>query len=240
MELSDLHVKIFADGADLAGILRLAENPLVKGFTTNPSLMRKAGVTNYTQFAHQVLDKITDRPISFEVFSDELDEMEKQARMLNGWADNVYVKIPVTNSRAEPTAPLIHKLSQEGVKLNITALLTPDPDQVRTVSDALKGGAPSVVSVFAGRIADTGVDPLPIMQESLAILKDCPTAELLWASCREVFNIFQAYAMNCHIITVTHDILGNLGVVGKDLTTYSAELIKIFAQDAQASGFRIE
>jgi transaldolase len=238
MELSNLHVKIFADGADLAGILRLAENPLVKGFTTNPSLMRKAGVTNYTQFAHQVLEKITDRPISFEVFSDEPQEMEKQARMLNAWADNVYVKIPVTNSRAESTAPLVHKLSQEGIKLNITAILT--PEQVRTVSEALKGGAPSVVSVFAGRIADTGVDPLPIMKEALAILEDCPSAELLWASCREVFNIFQADAMNCHIITVTHDILGSLGVVGKDLTAYSAQLIKVFAEDAKASGFRIE
>jgi transaldolase len=239
MELSDLRVKIFADGADLAGILRLAENPLVKGFTTNPSLMRKAGVTNYTQFAHQVLEQITDRPISFEVFSDEPQEMEKQARMLNGWADNIYVKIPVTNSRAESTAPLVHKLSHEGIKLNITAILT--PEQVRVVGNALKGGAPSVVSVFAGRIADTGVDPLPIMREALAILaEDCPSAELLWASCREVLNIFQADAMNCHIITVTHDILGSLGVVGRDLTAYSAQLIKVFAEDAQASGFRIE
>ncbi len=238
MDLSSLRVKIYADGADLAGILRLAENPLVKGFTTNPSLMRKAGVTDYTRFAHEMLEKITDRPISFEIFSDEPDEMEKQARILNGWADNVYVKIPVTNSRAESSAPLIRKLTQEGIKLNITAILT--PEQVRVVSDALKGGAPSVVSVFAGRIADTGVDPLPIMKEALEILKDCPSAELLWASCREVFNIFQADAMHCHIITVTHDVLGSLSVVGKDLTTYSAELIKVFAQDAQASGFKVE
>jgi transaldolase len=238
MELSNLHVKIFADGADLNGILRLAQNPLVKGFTTNPSLMRKAGVSNYTQFAHQLLDAIQDRPISFEVFSDELDEMEVQARKLTQWADNVYVKIPVTNSRAESTAPLIHKLSQEGIKLNITAMLT--PAQVQTVANALKGGAPSVVSVFAGRIADTGVDPLPIMQESLQILKDCPSAELLWASCREVFNIFQADTIGCHIITVTHEVLGSLGVVGKDLTSYSAELIKVFYNDAQASGFKIE
>jgi len=237
MEMTDLHVKIFADGADLAGILRLAQNPLVKGFTTNPTLMRKAGVTDYPQFAHQLLDAITDRPISFEVFSDELDEMEKQARILNSWADNIYVKIPVTNSRAESTALLVHKLSHEGVKLNITALTT--PEHVRTVGAALKGGAPSIVSVFAGRIADTGVDPLPIMQESLAILEGCPSAELLWASCREVFNIFQADAINCHIITVTHEVLGSLGVVGKDLTTYSTELIKVFYQDAQASDFHI-
>lgn len=188
MQLSDLRVKIFADGADLNGILRLAQNPLVQGFTTNPSLMRKAGVTDYTRFAHQVLEAITDRPISFEVFSDELDEMEAQARKLKGWGENVYVKIPVTNSRGESTAPLIRKLTVEGVKLNITSLLT--PDHVRTISAALNGGAPSVVSVFAGRIADTGVDPLPIMQESLEILKETPTAELLWASCREVFNIF--------------------------------------------------
>ncbi|MCA0458807.1 MAG: transaldolase [Chloroflexi bacterium] len=238
MQLSDLQVKIFADGADLNGILRLAQNPLVQGFTTNPSLMRKAGVTDYTRFAHQVLEAITDRPISFEVFSDELDEMEAQARKLKGWGENVYVKIPVTNSRGESTAPLIRKLTGEGVKLNITALLT--PDHVRTISAALKGGAPSVVSVFAGRIADTGVDPLPIMQESLDILKETPTAELLWASCREVFNIFQADTMGCHIITVTHDILGSLGVVGKDLTTYSIELIKVFYNDAQASGFKVE
>ncbi|MBA3871937.1 MAG: transaldolase [Anaerolineae bacterium] len=237
MDLSSLRVKIFADGADLDGILRVAQNPLVKGFTTNPSLMRKAGVSDYTQFAHQLLDAITDRPISFEVFSDELDEMEKQARILNSWADNIYVKIPVTNSRAESTDSLVHKLSYEGVKLNITALTT--ADHVRTVSEALRGGAPSIVSVFAGRIADTGVDPLPIMRESLAILEDCPTAELLWASCREVFNIFQADAINCHIITVTHDVLSSLSVVGKDLTTYSTELIKVFYQDAQASGFKI-
>ncbi|MEP6986256.1 MAG: transaldolase [Chloroflexota bacterium] len=237
MDLSSLRVKIFADGADLASILRVAQNPLVKGFTTNPSLMRKAGVSDYTQFAHQLLDAITDRPISFEVFSDELDEMEKQARILNSWADNIYVKIPVTNSRDESTDSLVHKLSHEGVKLNITALTT--ADHVRTVSEALRGGAPSIVSVFAGRIADTGVDPLPIMRESLAILEDCPTAELLWASCREVFNIFQADAINCHIITVTHDVLGSLSVVGKELTTYSTVLIKVFYQDAQASGFMI-
>lgn len=237
MEVSDLRIKIFADGADLSAILKLSENPLIKGFTTNPTLMRKAGISDYAGFAHEVLQHITDRPISFEVFSDEFDEMERQALIINSWADNVYVKIPITNTRAESAAPLIHKLSHQGLKLNITAMTT--LDQVRTVAEAVRGGAPSFISVFAGRIADTGCDPLPIMQESLTILKDSPAAELLWASPRELLNIVQADAMGCPIITVTPELLAKLGTLGKDLETFSLDTVKMFYHDAQAAGFNI-
>jgi transaldolase len=237
MKLSDLRIKIFADGADLAAMVKLAENPLIKGFTTNPTLMRKAGITDYANFAREVLNRITDRPISFEVFSDEFDDMERQAYIINSWADNVYVKIPITNTRAETAAPLIHKLSHQGLKLNITAMTT--LEQVKEVSDAVRGGAPSFISVFAGRVADTGCDPLPIMKESLNILKSSPGAELLWASPREVLNIVQADTMNCPIITVTHDLLAKLGTLGKDLQVFSLDTVKMFYQDAQAAGFHI-
>ncbi len=237
MDSSSLRIKIFADGADLAAMVKLAENPLIKGFTTNPTLMRKAGISDYAGFAHQVLQAITDRPISFEVFSDEFDEMERQALIINSWADNVYVKIPVTNTRAESAAPLIKKLSHQGLKLNITAMTT--LDQVREVGDAVRGGAPSFISVFAGRIADTGCDPLPIMKESLEILKTSPDAELLWASPRELLNIVQADAMGCPIITVTNDLLAKLGTLGKDLAVFSLDTVKMFYRDAEAAGFQI-
>ncbi|MBA3872817.1 MAG: transaldolase [Anaerolineae bacterium] len=237
MDFSQLRIKIFADGADLASITKLAQNPLIKGFTTNPTLMRKAGITDYAGFAQAVLRLITDRPISFEVFSDEFEDMERQALIINSWAENVYVKIPITNTRAESAVPLIHKLSQQGLKLNITAMTT--LDQVKAVGEAVRGGAPSFISVFAGRIADTGCDPLPMMIESLNILKGSPGAELLWASPRELLNIVQADAIGCPIITVTHDLLAKLGTLGKDLEAFSLDTVKMFYQDAQAAGFHI-
>ncbi|MEP6988010.1 MAG: transaldolase [Chloroflexota bacterium] len=237
MDFSQLRIKIFADGADLASITKLAQNPLIKGFTTNPTLMRKAGISDYTGFAQAVLRLITDRPISFEVFSDEFEDMERQALIINSWAENVYVKIPITNTRAESAVPLIHKLSQQGLKLNITAMTT--LDQVKAVGEAVRGGAPSFISVFAGRIADTGCDPLPMMSESLHILKSSPGAELLWASPRELLNIVQADAIGCPIITVTHDLLAKLGTLGKDLEAFSLDTVKMFYQDAQAAGFHI-
>ena len=237
MEASDLRIKIFADGADIAAMLKLAENPLIKGFTTNPTLMRKAGISDYAGFAKEVVRQITDRPISFEVFSDEFDAMEHQALIINSWAENVYVKIPITNTRAESAAPLIHKLSHQGLKLNITAMTT--LEQVKEVGDAVRGGAPSFISVFAGRIADTGCDPLPIMKDSLNILNSSPGAELLWASPREVLNIVQADAIGCPIITVTPDLLAKLGTLGKDLKDFSLDTVKMFYRDAQAAGFQI-
>lgn len=237
MEVSDLRIKIFADGADLAAMVKLAENPLIKGFTTNPTLMRKAGISDYADFARQVLQTITDIPVSFEVFSDEFDEMERQAQIINSWANNVYIKIPVTNTRAESATPLIHKLSHQGLKLNITAMTT--LTQVREVGDAVQGGASAFISVFAGRIADTGRDPLPIMKEALAILKDSPSAELLWASPRELLNIVQADAIGCPIITVTHDLLAKIGTLGKNLQAFSLDTVKMFYHDAQAAGFQI-
>ena len=236
--LADLKVKLFADGADKAGILEMYRKPFVKGFTTNPTLMRKAGVTNYRAFAHEILAEIPDRPISFEVFSDEFDEMERQAREIATWGDNVYVKIPVSNTRAEPAYDLVRTLSHEGVKVNVTAMMT--LDQVRAVGDALKGGAPANVSVFAGRIADTGVDPVPVMAESVRILSDVPNAELIWASPRELLNVFQADAVGCHIITATNDILKKLDLIGKDLSDYSLDTVKMFFNDARAAGFALD
>lgn len=237
MRLTDLNVKIFADGAELQGMSDLYRLPHIKGFTTNPTLMHKAGITDYRAFAHQVLDAIPDRPISFEVFSDEFDEMERQCRDIATWGPNVYVKIPVTNTRREPAYDLIHRLSHAKVKLNVTAIMT--LEQVREVVNALKGGAPSNVSVFAGRIADTGRDPLPIMSEAIEILSAEPAAELIWASPRELLNIFQADEIGCHIITVTHDILKKLSLVGKDLGEYSLDTVKMFYNDAQKAGFRL-
>ena len=238
MNLSALRTKIFGDGAELDGMLALYRQPYIKGFTTNPTLMRKAGITDYRAFARQVVDAIPDRPISFEVFSDEFAEMERQALEIATWGEHVYVKIPVTNTRREPAFDLIHRLSHRGVRLNVTAIMT--LDQVRSVVDALTGGAPSNVSVFAGRIADTGRDPVPLMAEAVSILKQEPSAELIWASPRELLNIFHADAIGCHIITVTHDILKKLSLVGKSLDDYSLETVKMFYDDASAAGFSLE
>jgi transaldolase len=233
--VDELKVKIFADGADLAGMLEMYAKPYIKGFTTNPTLMHKAGLKDYKAFAKEVLARIADRPISFEVFSDEFAEMERQAREIATWGENVYVKVPVTNTRREPAYELVQRLSHEGVKLNITALMT--LDQVRAVTDAVRRGAHSCISVFAGRIADTGVDPVPLMTEALAIMRDAQNAELIWASPRELLNIFQADAIGCHIITVTNDILKKLALVGKDLSDYSLETVKMFHEDGQRAGF---
>jgi transaldolase len=236
--LDSLKVKIFADGADKAGILSLYANPLIQGLTTNPTLMRKAGIHNYEAFAKEILQSVTSKPISFEVFSDEFREMRRQALKIAAWQENVYVKIPITNTRSESALPLVRELAQEGVKLNITAILT--LDQVRGVAEALNPGVPSIVSVFAGRIADTGVDPMPEMRQSLTLLTGQPKAELLWASVREVLNIFQAEECGCHVVTVPHDILGKaLKLVGVGLEALSLDTVKMFAQDAQAAGFSL-
>ncbi len=236
--LKDLQVKIFADGADKAGMLKLNADPLIQGLTTNPSLMRKAGLTDFEAFARDILQTITVKPLSLEVFSDEFPEMKRQGLKINGWANNVYVKIPITNSRGESALPLIKELASEGVKLNVTALLT--LDQVQGVANALHAQAPAVVSVFAGRIADTGVDPVGIMTESKKILAGLPQAELLWASVREVLNIFQANDCGSHIVTVPHDILAKgVKMCGMDLGELSLDTVKMFAADAAAAGFKL-
>jgi transaldolase len=236
--LQQLKVKIFADGADKAGILSLNANPLIQGMTTNPTLMRKAGIANYEAFAKEILQSVTTKPISFEVFSDEFPEMKRQALKIAAWAKNVFVKIPITNTRNESSLPLVRELAREGVQLNITAILT--LDQVRGVSEALNPAVSSVVSVFAGRIADTGVDPGPIMRASGALLHNQPKAELLWASVREVLNIFQADACGCRIVTVPHDILNKaIKMAGTDLAALSLDTVKMFAADAQAAGFLV-
>ena len=237
MKLTDLRTKIFADGAELDSMLKMYREPHIRGFTTNPTLMRKAGITDYRAFARQVLAAIPDRPISFEVFSDEFSDMERQAREIATWGEHVYVKIPITNTRREPAHALVHRLSHAGVKLNVTAVMT--LEQVQGVVEALKGGAPSNVSVFAGRVADTGRDPVPLMKAALDILTAEPTAELIWASPRELLNVFQAHEIGCHIITVTNDILKKLSMVGKDLSDYSLETVKMFYDDARAAGFQI-
>jgi len=234
---NDLRVKLFADGADKAAMLDLYRNPLIKGFTTNPTLMRKAGIADYEAFARDILSEIRDRPISLEVFADEFGEMERQARLIAAWGENVYVKIPVTNTRREPATNLIHRLSHEGIRLNITALLT--LDQVRCVAAALAGGAPSNVSVFAGRIADTGRDPVPLMAKAVEILSAHGGMELIWASPRELLNIFQADSIGCHIITATPEVLQKLVLVGKDLDEYSLDTVKMFHSDAMKSGFKV-
>ena len=235
--IKKLNIKLFADGADLAGIKEMAANPLVKGFTTNPTLMRKAGVAGYKAFALEALNIIGDRPISFEVFADEFNEMETQARAIASWGDNVYVKIPVTNTKGELSGALIEQLSHSGVKLNITALLT--LEQVKAVTERLAPETPAIISVFAGRIADTGRDPVPIMAEAVQIMKTKPKAELIWASPRELLNVFQADSVGCHIITATNDILKKLSLVGKDLDAYSLETVKMFYNDAQTAGYNI-
>ena len=237
MVSSTLRVKIFADGADRAGMLDMYRHPLVKGFTTNPTLMRKAGVADYRAFAHDILREIPDRPISFEVFSDDFGEMERQAREIARWGDNVYVKIPVTNTLGESSEAVIRTLARAEVKLNVTALLA--LDQVRVVGAALGGGPPACVSVFAGRVADTGRDPVPLMAAAVELLRPYPNIELIWASPRELLNIFQADAIGCHIITVTNDILKKLPLIGKDLADYSLDTVKMFFDDGRKAGFSL-
>jgi transaldolase len=234
----ELKIKIFADGADKKGMLELNAHPLIKGLTTNPTLMRKAGIADFEAFARDILQSIRAKPVSFEVFSDDFPEMKRQARKISGWGENVYVKIPITNTRGESSLPLIRELAAEGVKLNITAILT--LEQVQGVAQALNPRVPAFVSVFAGRIADTGRDPVPHLRQSREILKQLPQAELLWASCREVLNIFQANDCGCDIITVPHDILNRaLKLVGMDLGALSLDTVKMFATDAQAAGFSL-
>lgn len=235
--VADLKVKIFADGADKAGMLEMAAKPYIKGLTTNPTLMRKAGITDYKAFALNILKEITDKPISFEVFSDDFAEMERQALQIAGWADNVYVKIPVTNTKREPAYALVESLSRQGVKLNVTALMT--NEQVRDVAARLNPTVPSYISVFAGRVADTGRDPVPQMKAAVELLKGMPQAELIWASPRELLNIFHADEVGCHIITVTNDILKKLDLVGKNLEEYSLDTVKMFYNDATSAGFAI-
>lgn len=235
--LNQLNVKIFADGADLDAILELCNNPFISGFTTNPTLMRKSGISDYEKFSRQVLEHVADRPISFEVFSDEFDEMERQARKIASWGKNVYVKIPVTNTRCESSVDLVGRLAAEGVCLNVTALMT--LDQVRSISLALKDYTSSCISVFAGRVADSGCDPIPLMKEAVQIMQSYKNQELIWASPRELLNIFHADEVGCHIITVTHDILKKLPLVGKDLSEYSLDTVKMFYEDAKKAGFTL-
>ena len=236
-DTQSLQVKLFADGADLTGIKEMYANPLIKGFTTNPTLMRKAGVEDYKAFAAQVLQAVPDRPVSLEVFADEFDEMERQALEIASWGQNVNVKIPVTNTRGEFAGPLVERLSKAGVAVNVTAIMT--LEQVRRITDHLAPGTPAIISVFAGRIADTGRDPVPIMAEAVRIMQGRPKAELIWASPRELLNIFQADAIGCHIITATNDILKKLSLVQKDLQQYSLETVEMFYRDATAAGYKI-
>jgi len=237
-DVKSLKVKIFADGADLQGMKAMYANPLIKGFTTNPTLMKGAGVTDYVEFARKVLAAIPDRPVSFEVFADEFDQMEAQALEIASWGRNVNVKIPVTNTKGVFAGPLITRLAKRGVVLNVTAIFT--PDQIRRVGEALSPDVPAIVSVFAGRIADSGIDPVPLMREAAQFLKGSrPKAELLWASPRELLNVLQADEVGCGIITVTNDIIKKLPLIGKDQLAYSLETVKMFYNDASAAGFTI-
>jgi transaldolase len=235
--VSDLKVKIFADGADLAGIVKMAKNPLVKGFTTNPTLMRKAGVADYESFARQVLEAVPDQPVSFEVFADDFRSMIDQGRVIASWGRNVNVKVPVSNTAGQFAGEVIRTLSGEGVVLNVTAIFT--VEQVAAVAEALDPATPAIISVFAGRIADTGVDPVPHMRACLEALRSRPKAELLWASPRELLNIIQADEVGCHIITVTNDVIAKLDLVGKDLLEYSRETVQMFYRDALGAGYEI-
>jgi len=235
--LPQFRIKLYADGADLNGMIEEYKKGIASGFTTNPTLMKKAGVKSYEEFAKAALKAIPDLPISFEVFSDDLPGMEREARKIGNWGNNVYIKIPVTNTKGESTATLVKKLSHDGLKLNVTAILT--VNQVKTVAKALYPTTSSIVSVFAGRIADTGTDPMPIMKESVKILKSNPKAELLWASTRELLNLIQAESCGCHIITITNDILKKVPLVGKDLNQLSLETVQMFYSDAQSAGYRI-
>jgi len=233
----NLSVKLFADGADKAGMLEMNSNPQISGFTTNPTLMKVAGIKDYRAFALDILNHIKDKPISFEVFSDDFSEMEKQALEIASWADNVYVKIPVTNTKSESSKDLIEKLSKAGVKLNITAMMT--ASQVKNILPALAHGPGGYVSVFAGRVADTGKNPLFVMEEVVALLKNYPKIELIWASPRELYNVLQASDIGCHIITATNDILKKLPLLGKNLDDYSLETVKMFYDDAKEAGYSI-
>lgn len=235
--VADLQVQIFADGADLPAMLELARQPYIAGLTTNPTLMRKAGITDYRGFARDVLSEITDKPISFEVFSDDFREMERQAHEIASWGENVYVKIPVTNTKAESSAKLIRRLARAQVKQNVTALMT--PAQVYDVSIALEHETPAFVSIFAGRVADTGRDPIPMMAAAVEMLRPFANQRLIWASPREVLNILQADAVGCHVITVTHDLLKKIGGFGKDLLAFSLETVQMFHDDAVAAGFTL-
>lgn len=235
--VSDLKVKIFADGADKKGMLEMYAKPFIRGFTTNPTLMRKAGISDYRAFARDIVAAIPDRPISFEVFSDEFDEMERQAKEIATWGRNVNVKIPITNTRGEPSCELVRRLSRAGIHVNVTALFT--LDQVRDVASALHRDTPAYVSVFAGRIADTGRDPIPLMTAAKAILSQAPRAELIWASPRELLNVFHAEQAGSDIITVTNDVLAKLSNVGKDLGVFSLETVKMFRDDAVKAGFAL-
>jgi len=232
-----LEIDLYADGADVRDMIAARDSGIVKGFTTNPTLMRKSGVSDYEKFARQALAAVQGLPISFEVFADEFDEMERQARLISTWGQSVFVKIPITNTRRQSSIDLIRRLSGAGVKLNITAILT--LDQVRSVVDAVDAGVPAIVSVFAGRIADTGRDPVPLMREAAEIVRRKPKVQLLWASPRELLNIFQADACGCHIITVTSDILKKLAMVGKSLEELSLDTVKMFHNDASSAGFRL-
>ena len=230
-------IKLFLDGASVEQIKAAHSLSHIKGFTTNPTLMRKAGVTDYAAFAREAIEAAAGLPISFEVFSDDFDMMEKEARIIASWGDNVYVKIPVTNSRRQSSCPLVERLSGDGISLNVTALMT--PEQVEQVADVLNPNANTIVSVFAGRVADTGVDPVPLMKECVDILGPNPRAELLWASPRELFNLFQAEQCGCHIITATQDVIAKLALVGKNLNDYSLETVTMFYNDACAARYKI-
>jgi transaldolase len=237
MQVNELSIKIYADGAELDGIIEMAKNPLIKGFTTNPTLMRKAGITDYKKFAHEVIAAVPDRPISFEVFSDDLEEMYTQAMEIASWGGNINIKVPVTNTKNEFAGGLIKKLSSQGIFVNVTALMT--LDQVNRVMDSLQGDAPAYISVFAGRIADTGRDPMPVMAEAANISRTRPGTEIIWASPRELLNVFQANEAGVQIITVANDILNKLSLVGKDLADYSLDTVKMFRNDAVKAGFSI-
>ena len=234
---ADLRIKIFADGADRAGIADLAAKPWIRGFTTNPTLMRKAGVEDYETFARGVLELVPDRPISFEVFSDDAAEMKAQARLISSWGENVYVKIPVTNTRGEPSGSIVSQLAAEGIKVNVTAMMT--VDQVNEAIGWVAEGPAAFISVFAGRIADTGTDPMPIMAAAVEALRPYPNFELIWASPREVLNLIQAEAIGCHIITVVHDVLAKLDNLGRDLDDFSLETVRMFFRDGEAAGYRL-
>jgi transaldolase len=235
--MNDLRIKIFADGADEEGIAELAANPLIKGYTTNPTLMRAAGVSDYEAFARRVLKVVTEAPISFEVFADDWAEMERQARKITTWGKNVFVKIPITNTHGESSGRVMHRLAGDGIRLNITGMLT--VDQVRTSTECLAGGPECIISVFAGRIADTGVDPIPVMCEALDVMLPHRNLELLWASPRELLNIVQADAIGCHIITVTHELLKKLPILGRDMADYSLDTVRMFHRDARVAGFSL-
>jgi transaldolase len=235
--LDQISTRIFADGADLDGILALASDPRISGFTTNPTLMRKVGLTDYARFARDLLERVTEHPISFEVFADDASEMRRQARVIAAWGENVYVKIPVTSTAGESMAPLARELSEQGVKVNVTALFT--TAQVELITAAVADGAPSYISVFAGRIADAGVDPMPIIARAGEIMIEAPRAELIWASPREILNLVQANEMGCDIITISHELLPKLDGLGKSLEQYSLETVRMFHDDALAAGFTL-